>query len=302
MRTAEDIKRELKLRDRVVRVLANDKQIRAIAIKNTNAAIAAQKNHELGFVPASLLAKLLSATSMIASTLKGEERVSLETNSNGFVKKLFAEALKVGEVRGYAVQDENIDVASVENADFIGLGLLKVNKVLYNKAEPTQGIIEIVKGDISTDIAYYFTQSEQIPTSVILDVAIDNDGNITNSGGIMIQALPGATEEDLKEVVNNLENLNRFSELLAQDKMPEEIISEILPFDYKVMDSTQVDFYCRCSKEKFMKSLMTFSNKVITEMEVNNENELICQYCNSKYELETEDFLKLKEITLANSN
>ncbi len=302
MKTAEDIKRELKLRDRVVRVLANDKQIRAIAIKNTNTAIAAQRKHELGFVPASLLAKLLSATSMIASTLKGEERVSLETNSNGFVKKIFAEALKVGEVRGYAVQDENIDVASVENADFIGLGLLKVNKVLYNKAEPTQGIIEIVKGDISTDIAYYFTQSEQIPTSVILDVAIDNDGNITNSGGIMIQALPGATEEDLKEVVNNLENLNRFSELLAQDKMPEEIISEILPFDYKVMDSTQVDFYCRCSKEKFISSLMTFSNKVITEMEVNNENELICQYCNSKYELEEEDFLKLKEITLANSN
>lgn len=302
MKTAEDLKRELKLRDRVVRVLAKDKQIRAIAIKNTNAAITAQKNHNLGFVPATLLAKLLSATSMIASTLKGEERVIVETDSNGFIKKLFAEALKVGEVRGYALQDENIDVSAVENADFLGLGLIKVSKVLYNKSEPTQGIIELVKGDISTDVAFYFTQSEQIPTSVILDVALDEDGNITNSGGIMIQALPGATEEDLEEVANNLQNLDRFSELLAQDKMPEEIISEILPFDYKVMDSTQVDFYCRCSKEKFIKSLMTFPNKMITEMEANDENELVCQYCNSKYILETEDFLKLKEITLANSN
>ena len=106
---------------------------------------------------------------------------------------------------GYTVsRGENIDVSAVENADFLGLGLIKVSKVLYNKPEPTQGIIELVKGDISTDIAFYFTQSEQIPTSLILDVALDEKGNITNSGGIMIQALPGATEEDLEEVVNNV--------------------------------------------------------------------------------------------------
>ncbi|PKL80216.1 MAG: Hsp33 family molecular chaperone HslO [Ignavibacteriae bacterium HGW-Ignavibacteriae-4] len=302
MKSNEEIKREIRLRDRVIRVLAKDKQIRAIAIKNTVAVKTAQNNHQLGFVPATLLAKLLSAASMIASTLKGEERVVLEMNSNGFVPKLFAEALRVGEVRGYAVQSKDINIEEVKNSDFIGLGLLTVSKVLYNKAEPTNGIIEIVKGDIATDIAYYFTQSEQIPTSLILDVALDENGLISHSGGIMIQALPGATEEDLAMVVDNLQNLDRLSELLKQGKTPEEIIAEVLPFEYTLLDSTQVDFFCRCSKDKYMNSLVTFPHKMIVEMEENNENELVCQYCNAHYNLEKEDFEKLKEITLAKSN
>ena len=302
MKSNEEIKKEIRLRDRVIRVLAKDKQIRAIAIKNTVAAQTAQRNHELGFVPATLLAKLLSATSMVASTLKGEERVTLETNSDGHISKLFAEALKVGEVRGYAVQSKNINLEEVVDSDFIGIGLLTVSKVLYNTSESANGIIEIVKGDIATDIAYYFTQSEQIPTSVILDVALDENGIITHSGGIMIQALPGASEEDLAIVVDNLQNLERLSELLKQDKTPEEIIAEVLPFEYTLLDSTQVDFFCRCSKDKFINSLVTFPHKMIVEMEENNENELVCQYCNAHYELEKEDFEKLKEITLAKSN
>lgn len=302
MKSNEEIKKELRLRDRVIRVLAKDKQIRAIAVKNTVAVKTAQKNHELGFVPATLLAKMLSAASLIASTLKGEERVVLETNSDGHITKLFAEALRVGEVRGYAIQSKDINLEEVKNSDFIGLGLLTVSKVLYNKSEPTNGIIEIVKGDIATDVAYYFTQSEQIPTSLILDVALDENGTISHSGGIIIQALPGASESDLALVVENLQNMKRLSEMLKQDKTPEEIIAEVLPFEYTVIDSTQVDFFCRCSKDKFINSLVTFPHKMIVEMEENNENELVCQYCNAHYKLETEDFDKLKEITLAKSN
>lgn len=302
MKSNEELKREIRLRDRVIRVLAKDKQIRAIAVKNTVAAQTAQKNHELGFVPATLLAKLLSAASMVASTLKGEERVTLEMNSDGYITKLFAEALRVGEVRGYAVQSKDIHLEDVQNSDFIGIGLLSVSKVLYNTSESSSGIIEIVKGDIATDVAYYFTQSEQIPTSIILDVELDENGIITHSGGIMIQALPGASEEDLAMVVDNLQNLDRLSELLKQDKTPEEIIADVLPFEYTLLDSTQVDFFCRCSKDKFMNSLVTFPHKMIVEMEENNENELVCQYCNAHYNLEKEDFEKLKEITLAKSN
>lgn len=302
MKSNEEIKKEFKLRDRVVRVLVKDKQIRVIAIKNSKTAKVAQQNHHLGFVPATYLAKLLASASMISSTLKGEERVVLETNSNGYITKLFAEALKVGEVRGYAIQSKDIDVNSVEKDEFLGIGLLTVSKVLYNQGEAVNGIIELIKGDIATDIAYYFTQSEQIPTSVILDVAIDENGLIRHSGGLMIQALPGATESDLSLIVENLQNMKKLSEMLKEDKTPEEIIADILPFEYTVMNSTQVDFFCRCSKDKFTNSLVTFPYTMIVEMEKNNENELVCQYCNAHYNLEKEDFEKLKEITLAKSN
>lgn len=302
MKTAEELKKEFRLRDRVIRVLAKEKQIRVIAIKNTNTVISAQKRHNLGFVPATLLAKLLAATSMIASTLKGEERVTVEINGSGSISKLYAEAARVGEVRGYAVQSQDINIDDVVANDFLGVGLLSISKVLYNKSEPITGIIELQTGDIASDIAYYFTQSEQIPTSVILDVQVDDSGEIKHSGGIIVQALPGATEEDLSAIVSNLQNLSRLSEYLEQDKTPEEIIAEILPFDYELMDSTQVDFYCRCSKDKFINSLVTFPHKMIVEMESKGENELVCQYCNEHYHLDKQDFEKLKSITLAKSN
>ena len=43
----------------------------------------------------------MSAASLIASGLKGEERIQLIARGKGEVKTVYAEALQLGEVRGY---------------------------------------------------------------------------------------------------------------------------------------------------------------------------------------------------------
>ena len=130
----EQIKKELKLRDRVTRVLLKDRNIRAVAVKNSKTAIEAQKRHNLNVVSASLLSRQLSAATLMAAFLKGEERIIIESEGNGPISYIYSEALHVGESRGYINQNKNIDARNFNSVgDALGVGLLKVSRILYNR-------------------------------------------------------------------------------------------------------------------------------------------------------------------------
>jgi molecular chaperone Hsp33 len=287
------LKEKFHLRDRIVRVLSLDGNFRAVCVKNTSTAQLAQQKHNLEYYTAGFLSRALSASSMLASFLKGEERVIFEVESNGPIRKVFAEALQLGEVRGFVKYSKNFDYQNINNInEYIGVGLLKVSKIMYNKREPIVGIVPIIKGDISTDLTYYFKQSEQIPTLVFLDVDFDENGIINQSGGMIIQAMPGHTKEKFEEIIEltkNLKLINYFNSKLN----PLDVLKSVLPFDFELISSNQVDFFCRCSKDSFIEKLMTLELNDILEMQKNNENELVCQYCNTKYYLTNEDFEKM---------
>ncbi len=175
--------RQLKLRDRVVRAMTADGFFRVAGINNSTAVRTAQENHQLSPLNAVLLGRLMSAASLLSSFLSGEERVILEASGAGPLQHLYAEALQVGEVRAYSANPgfmpdiEGAD-ANFQLSDALGIGLLKVTRIQYNQYEPTTGVVELYKGDISTDIAYYLRMSEQIPSAVVLDVVFDDNGDI----------------------------------------------------------------------------------------------------------------------------
>ena len=200
-------------------------------------------------------------------------------------------------------KNEKVDIENLSNVgDAVGIGLLRVTRYLYNKPEPIQGIVPLQKGDLATDLAYYFTQSEQIPTAVVLDVDIDDNGKITQSAGLLIQALPGASSEDLKKIYDQIVQLQPITRLYYDELLPEIVLKKILPFDYDVINSTKVDFFCRCSKERFMGKLKTIGYDEIEDMKRLNQKDLICQYCSAHYELEEDDFDKLLSEIKADMN
>lgn len=299
----EALKKEFQLRDRVVRVLSEDGYFRGVAVKNTTTAKTAQNNHHLDRITSFLLARALSAATMMSSFLKGEERIILEFDGAGPVRKIYAESMQVGESRGYVSLAPNADKIPInEIGDALGAGLLKVSRVLFNKSEPITGIVPLAKGDIATDLAQYFVQSEQIPTAVILDVDFDEAGYITQSGGIIVQAMPGHSVEQLKEVYEKLMKISTIAGLYAKDYNPRDVLKELLPFDFNLISSSQVDFFCRCSKEGFMNKLISLGTKEIQSMQLEGNDELVCQYCNEKYKLDTNDFAKLIEESMAQKN
>ena len=59
--------------------------------------------------------------------------------------------------------------------------------------EPYIGQVELISGEIAEDLTNYYASSEQVPTVCALGVLVDKEkGEAMLSGGLLIQALPGA--------------------------------------------------------------------------------------------------------------
>lgn len=304
MPNIEEIKDSYKNRDKIIGILSENQHFRAAFIRNTNTAKTAQSNHKLTAVPASFLARALMGSSMIANFLKGEERAIVELIGNGPISKIYAESSNTGESRGYVEFSDNVgNVERVENSkNVIGIGFLKVTRILYDHAEPVTGIIELSQSDVASDIAYYFNKSEQIPTAVLMEVEVDDNGIISSSSGLIIQAMPGSVYEELQIVFQKVDELLNKGKLFDNTKTIEELMNEIIPFDYSITKKSAIDFFCRCTKDNFLNALITLDLKEIEEMQNNNQNELVCKYCNKHYYLENEDFTKITEIIKSRNN
>lgn len=286
------------MRDRVIHAMAGGATIRAAVVVATTTARHAQQRHHLDPVGSVLLSRALSAATMMASFLKGEERVIVEAKGSGFIRTVYAEALQTGEVRGFVEYNSAVNGYTAP----LGNGLLHVRKILYNKAEPITGIVELSTGNITTDLAHYFWQSEQIPTGVRLDVTLGAEQRIDCSAGILVQALPGAQTEHLRRIYQFLSEIGSLCELVKAGYNAEEIARQTLPGDIEIFSSTPVDFFCRCSKERFKEMLLSLGEKEIVQMRDAGQNELVCQYCGERYYLSGEDFEELLGLLRAPKN
>ncbi len=290
-------------KSRVVSAMSKDGHFRLSAIKNTNVAKEAQQRHNLPEIPALLLARVLSAASLLAVFLNGEERVIIDAVGEGVVSRVNGEAIQVGEVRGFCEYSDN--VAKMMKADFeraLGPGILRVMRVLYNEPEPFIGIVELVRGDISSDLNYYFAKSEQIFSISLLDADTDNDGNIINSCGLIVQAMPGATEKEKDYVSEHFYKIGRLTEILNPKDDLGDFLKKVLPWEFTILKNDRVDFFCRCSKDNFIEKLLTLDYYDIKEMKELGQNELVCQYCRTKYYLTEEDVNMLLTTIKAKSN
>lgn len=296
---ADDVKKLWKDRDRVVRGITKDGQFRAAVIRSTNLARTAQDRHGLEPLRSLLLGRALTGASLMASFLKGEERVAISVEGDGPVSFIYAEAIQVGEVRGYAKLNPK---AVADAGSAVGNGLVKVQRVLYNKFDPVTGIVEVKRGDVTSDLSYYLTQSEQIPSAFVIDIVYDEHDKIRQAAGLLMQAMPGARPEDIFRVYDTIDYLGSLTQFIDDGFSLEEIMHQVMPSESDITASTPVDFFCRCSIDRFKSALLTLGYDEVDQMHKAGHNELVCQYCSEKYYLAESDFAELKEQLIARSN
>lgn len=296
---SDDLKRNWIQRDRVTRAMTTDGLFRAAVIHNSRCVRTAQEKHKIDGLHALILGRAMTGASLIASLLKGEERVIVQAEGDGLVKLVYAEALQVGEVRGFIRQN---DKPSADRNSPLGEGLLKVQKLLYGKYEPVTGIVELNRGDITSDLSHYLTQSEQVPSVFVIDISFDEQDIVKESVGMLIQALPGALPEDIFKTYDSVDYLDRLTEFAERGYNPEEILRQMMPSEITVNNSSPVDFFCRCSLDRFKGMLLTLGIDEVRGMHGDGQNELVCQYCAEKYYLAEDDFQELITQSLVKRN
>lgn len=292
-------------KDRLIKGISTDGNIKISVVKTTDVVKSARQKHDLSLLNTVLLGRTLTATMLMASELKGEERIQLRAEGKGPVGLVVAEANRVGEIRGYVQHPEvelNYKDSQTNISDGLGVGVLSVRKTLYNEAEPKTSSIELMKGDITEDIAYYMVQSEQIPSAILLDVGIDEQGQVTEAGGLLIQRMPDAPEGLIEGLQSKMKQFDPISEQLSKGHYIDDIMEKAMDdIPVKELDRQPVDFFCRCTRKRFVSALAMLGPDDLKEISDGGQ-ELVCHFCNEEYQITKREIKDLLQETKARMN
>ena len=266
----------------------------------------AHKLQKLDPIAVTLFGKLLTVTAMMGQDLKSEKDVlTVRFNGDGAYGILLATAKSDGSVKGYIRNTEKkIDINkkdSLGNTDFIGDGTLQVIKDMGLK-DPFVGLTKISSSDIADNIAHYFFTSDQVKSVVSLGVKVNEKGEVEQSGGFIIQLLPGVEDDfidkiekkikSIKSVTDLLDggfDLERILKLLYEDMEDEE--GNQLIEEYSILEESEIEYKCDCSRERFLTGLLTLGKTEINELlEEHGEIEVECHFCMKKYVYKNDDF------------
>lgn len=285
--------------DYIVRVTAADTQIRAFACTTRETVEAARAAHNTSPVVTAALGRLLSAGAMMGSMLKGERDIlTLQVRGDGPMKGLTVTADSRGQVKGYAdVPDVILPANAAGKLDVggaVGSGILSVIKDMGLK-EPYVGQTMLQTGEIAEDLTYYFTTSEQVPSSVGLGVLMNRDNTVRQAGGFIIQLMPFVEDAVIDRLEENLKKISSVTTMLDQGNSPEQMLKLVLEgLDLEVTDTMPTAFVCDCSRERVEKALVSLGRKELQDMIDEGEGITVnCHFCNKDYKFYMDDLKDL---------
>ncbi|MBA4601268.1 Hsp33 family molecular chaperone HslO [Thermoactinomyces mirandus] len=287
------------MEDYAIRAISADGQVRGFAALTTSLVQELQRRHHTFPVVSAALGRVATMGAIMGLTLKEERhKVLIRIEGDGPIGKIMVDADGQGHVRGFVDnpqvegnQDYKLDVASA-----VGKGMLYVVKDLGLK-EPYRGVSPIISGELGEDFTYYFTTSEQTPSSVGLGVLVKG-ADILAAGGYMIQVIPGITDEKIQRLERQITKLDSISERLKNGKTLEEMLCFLIGEDMEILDKIPVRFQCNCSRERSRAMLRSLGKEeLLSILDELGQAEVTCHFCNETY-LFDEDQIKsiLKEI------
>ena len=283
--------------DRVVKALIFDNEISVSILETTQMVNRAIEIHNLSPVAAAALGRTMTAATFMATNLKNkDDTLTVTISGDGPGGQIVVCGNHDLCMRGY-IDNPNVDLPLKKNGKLdvgglVGKGRLTVVKNLGLK-EPYTGSSRLVSGEIAEDFASYFTFSEQHTTGIALGVKIGKDLKCVGAGGLVIQPMPGASDENIDKAEKLLANFTNISSMIEEyglDGIIDRFFDGVFFFEYLPK------YQCTCSKEYVDKILITLGEKELYDtVEKEGKIEVVCQFCPNKYTYYKEDVDKLLE-------
>lgn len=286
--------------NKLVRMISEDGTLYCLSVDSTEMVREMQSIHGTSKVCSAALGRLITGASMMGVLLKGEkDTLTLKISGGGPASPVVAVANSKGEVKGY-VGDRTVSLplnakGKLDVSGAVGKnGFLTVIKDLGLK-EPYCAQTPIVSGEIAEDITAYYAVSEQTPTVCALGVLVNPETEeVLLAGGFLIQLLPTAGDDTISLVEKGLENIKPVTTMLAEGLTPEKICEAVLPeFKMELLDTQNVEYKCDCSEERVTAALISAGADGLREMAEDENTEVVCHFCNKKYNFSREDILNL---------
>lgn len=295
------------MQDKIMKFLAYNEKISLICIDSTELVEKARQFHDLSPVATAAFGRLLTITAIMGNEMKGEKnKLTIQLKGNGPLGTMLTVSDNFPRVKGYVsnpIVDMPLnDIGKLDVGGAVGnSGFINVIKDIGLK-EPYIGICPIVSGEIAEDFTEYFAKSEQKNTAVALGVLVDKDG-VKSAGGYIITPMPDATEEEISKIEQSIFKAGAISKMLDQKLSLEEIAKKVTGDEnIKLIEENITPIYeCDCSKEHMADGIATLDKSVLKEMiEEDGKAELVCHFCNKKYDFNKEELEKILDEKIKN--
>ena len=246
--------------------------------------------------------------------MKDMEHTAIKFEGNGPAQGYSVEASSTGFVRSFLFNEHIQLDKPLESWDlnpFLGQGTITFSRIHKDDKYPQSSTVEVNSGNIATDFATYFAQSEQINTAFNSSIQFDKQGRVIGAGAMYLQIMPKtggtakvgsqvdshaeetAEDEDLLRRVENAFKACPSLGLLYSEKQVDSediIIGLFREFSPTISLTRDVIFDCKCNEEYYINYLRTLPKEQIEDIKKNGPDplEIICRNCGSIYKIPVE--------------
>lgn len=271
----------------LIRVITRDGSFRGLAAVTSGIAQTLCTRFDAWPTAAVALGRALTCGALMGGLLKGDQRIGLKFEGNGPLGKIIVEADADGAIRG-SLGNPHVNITLPDGRQDVAAalgraGFLTVTRDL-GMGEPYKGLVQLATSEIGADLAYYLTDSEQIPSAVGVGVALGLNG-VAVAGGFLLQAMPPQDDARIEMLMERIAELPPISDLLSQGETPEMLIQRLLasiPFD--ILEVKPLRFECSCSRAKIEHVLLAFGPDELSRMAADPAGVTVtCEFCREEY-------------------
>ena len=243
----EDLKK-----DHIVRAEGLGGLVKCLCVSTKTVCETARVMHQMSPAATAALGRFMTGSILISESMKnpGDTQTTI-IRGDGPMEGMTCVTDFGFKVRAYpmepVVPTEYHKPGKINVGAAVGKGSLTVVRDIGLK-EPYVGVSELVSGEIAEDFAYYLAKSEQTKSIVSLGVLLEK-GEVSHAGGLMVQLLPGAGEEEISYLEKRAAGFPEISFLFSEGFTPAQIIDLFMGDpDLVYLDGKEVEFKCNCSR------------------------------------------------------
>ena len=275
--------------DEIIRAVSKDGFVKISVVTARDAVQRANAIHHCSPTAIAALGRSLCAASMLGDLLKEENgTVTLRINGGGGLGTIVAVSDCDGNVRGMVANptfdlptrpDGKLDVGGAVGKD----GMLTVSRDIGLR-EPYIGSTELVSGEIAEDLSAYLVESEQIPAACGLGVLVDTDHSVKAAGGCLVQLMPGAPEELIGKLEDNIFMMDQLTTILDEDGVDAIIAQVMRDLAPEIVLRHPMSYRCACSRARVEQALRQCGADELRAMIAEGEDTRVhCQFCDTEY-------------------
>lgn len=282
---------------RLLRLTLMGGQARAFLCDTAQMAQQARDIHHASNTCSAAMGRMIAAASIMGANLKSEgDRITATINGGGPAGALCAVAGPDGRVK-VTLDEPEVELPLTANGKLDVGGALGRDGQLtvmrsYGFGEPYVGRVALVSGEVAEDFAMYYLESEQTPSLCALGTLVGE--RILSAGGLLIQAMPGCSEELLDALEVRAELFGAISQLLCEMTLEEIVEGCFKGLEPQVIEERPLRLVCDCSRETVEQVLLSMGEAEIRDMIATQGGcEVCCHFCRKRYAFTAQELEEL---------